>query len=251
MGIDNYSFRLIQKLVDEHKLSGAALTLGRQSVNRANERAKVKAFVAGLSGTPAEALPNANSFELVEAGFRNLGFSTLDAMDVSDYQGANILQDLTQEVPGNLVGKYDLIYDGGTTEHIFDLPVALANLRDMLRVGGVLVSVNMLNGSPGHGLYQFGPDLVWSYWKRGSGFDVLSCAAQPVQEDAGYAPFEIPDIGAEGKRFPLKRKLPKGSVFLTYAVRKTAESRAAEKTYQTDYVVKWNTSGSAQERIEG
>lgn len=46
--------------------------------------------------------------------FKLIGFETVHALDISDYEGADIICDLaTLELSENLVGKYDCIYDGG------------------------------------------------------------------------------------------------------------------------------------------
>ena len=42
----------------------------------------------------------------------------------------------TGSVPDTLRRRYDLVYDGGSIEHVFNLPVALRNCMDMLAVGG-------------------------------------------------------------------------------------------------------------------
>lgn len=73
-----------------------------------------------------------NSYEL----FNMLGFSAVSAMDISDYEGAGILHDLNRPVPKELYSKFDLIYDGGTMEHVYDAPMVMENIGNMLNVGG-------------------------------------------------------------------------------------------------------------------
>lgn len=244
MGIDLYTLERIKGVAESYRFTGPALALGRQKVNRQLERDKALDFARTLPGCADIERPARSEF--VERVFRALGFRALDALDISDYQGANVIFDLSDpELPDHLVGRYDLIYDGGSTEHIFDLPNAFWNIHRLLKVGGVFVSANMLNGDPGHGLFQFGPDLVWSYWKRGLGYEVLSCAAQPIVEKDGIPPFEIPDAGAEGRRFHIGRRLPKSATYLHYIVRKTADTETRPKTFQGDYEVKWSEESIA------
>lgn len=240
MGIDLYTLEKVKAAAEAHGPFRRALALGRQKVNRVPERDKVLKFARGLPGC-AEIEQPARS-EFVEKVFLGLGFEALDSLDVSDYQGANVIVDLgAPDLPRELVGKYDLVYDGGCTEHIFDLPNAFWNIHKLLAVGGVLVSANGMNGMPGHGLYQFGPDIVWTYWKRGLGYDVFSCTAQPIVESDHVQPFEIPDAGADGRRFHINRRLPKSKTYLHYVVRKLKDTDIRPTAYQGDYQVKWST----------
>ena len=77
--------------------------------------------------------------------FDFLGFETTDYMDVSEYEGANVIHDLNTHVPANLHGKYDLVIDGGTIEHIFNVPSAFENVNKMLHVGGYFLAFNPCN----------------------------------------------------------------------------------------------------------
>jgi hypothetical protein len=46
--------------------------------------------------------------------FKAIGFKNVDTLDLSDYEGANIIFDLNEDkIPSGLINKYDLIYDGG------------------------------------------------------------------------------------------------------------------------------------------
>jgi len=56
---------------------------------------------------------------------RELGASKVSAMDVSEYEGADILHDLNVPAPANLHERFDLLIDGGTLEHVFNVPVSM------------------------------------------------------------------------------------------------------------------------------
>jgi hypothetical protein len=74
--------------------------------------------------------------------FRLLGFGPDDirSMDHSSFEGADVIQDLNLPVPEALSSKYDLIFDGGTIEHVFSIKDALFNMSRMCKVGGVVVN---------------------------------------------------------------------------------------------------------------
>jgi hypothetical protein len=118
--------------------------------------------------------------------FKGLGFSVVDAMDISDYEGANILGDLNDPLLREKVSdSYDLIYDSGTIEHIFDAPTALRTLVHLAAIGGAVVHASPANGFMDHGLWQLSPDLFRTFY-RSAGFTILTSAAF-VFADLPYA----------------------------------------------------------------
>jgi 2-polyprenyl-3-methyl-5-hydroxy-6-metoxy-1,4-benzoquinol methylase len=62
-------------------------------------------------------------------------------------------------VPLTFVNKYDFIFDGGTIEHVFNMPQVMSNIIDMLQVDGVFCSITCNNNFSGHGFYQFSPEF--------------------------------------------------------------------------------------------
>lgn len=108
--------------------------------------------------------------------FLRLGFEGVDALDVSDYEGADIVDDLNDPgVSDRHTQRYDLIYDTGTIEHIFDAPTALRTIVRMLNVGGVVVHASPANGFMDHGFWQLSPDLFRTFYQT-AGFRILTSA---------------------------------------------------------------------------
>lgn len=174
-----------------------------------------------------------------ERFFNALGFGMVSSMDLSDYEGAEILHDLNDPVPPELRGRFGLIFDGGTTEHVFDVATCMNNLNELLQPGGVLVSCVPANGWFAHGFYQFGPELVYGYWKHGCGFDVLSCSMLP--EMPRDKELTIDDPAAKGLRPRVRGKVPNQRVYLYYEVRKGDRAHPYKRVLQTDYVNKWSS----------
>ena len=79
--------------------------------------------------------------------FRMLGFAETKAVDVSDFEGAEIILDLNKEIPEHLAGTCDLLVDGSTLDNIFDPPLALRNAARMLKPDGRIVLSNQGNYS--------------------------------------------------------------------------------------------------------
>lgn len=184
-----------------------------------------------------------------ESGFaepmlQRLGFGTVKTMDFSDYEGAQILHDLNKPLPEKLHNSFDFILDGGTLEHVFNVAQAFTNVFDMLRPGGTFVSATPFNGWPGHGFYQFQPDLVWSFWKYMARCEVVRCIALP--NDPEKRSFDLPDNKGSSRRREYDDILPAGRVFLYYEVRKLADSKLDGSALQADYETKWKNSSDKE-----
>jgi hypothetical protein len=79
--------------------------------------------------------------------FRALGLAPerIKALDVSAYEGAEIIHDLNRPIPESLRASADFIVDGSTLDNVFDPAMALRNMADMLRPGGRLIAINAWN----------------------------------------------------------------------------------------------------------
>ena len=98
--------------------------------------------------------------------FRALGFDEVLSVDISDYEGSEIIADLNQEIPPELEGRFDAVFDGGTMQHIFDVPQVLRNLHRTLKPGGRLVfSAVPVNNHVDHGCYILSPTLFVDYFR--------------------------------------------------------------------------------------
>jgi hypothetical protein len=75
--------------------------------------------------------------------FRLLGVPKVLALDHSDYEGAEIIHDLTKPVPPELHGCADFILDGSTLDNVFDPAMVMRNFTAMLRPGGRLITTNV------------------------------------------------------------------------------------------------------------
>jgi SAM-dependent methyltransferase len=113
---------------------------------------------------PAELLTG----EETEPLLKHLGAKSVTSIDVSDYEGCDIVLDLMEDIAARpdlserLVGKFDTVLDYGTSEHVFNFPQTLVNTWNMLREGGRYVFDLPVNGWTHHGLYQFSPNYFHS-----------------------------------------------------------------------------------------
>lgn len=155
-----------------HRLAGPTLTLGVQDIaftpadfQRAIDPSRA-ATARGDDPKPWTA----------EQFFASLGLTDVSAMDVSDFEGADVIFDLNEPTPPTaLLQRFGLILNGGTLEHVFHVPNALSNLSAMLRPGGAILHVLPCNNWVDHGFYQFSPTLIFDYYSA-MGYEVLESA---------------------------------------------------------------------------
>ncbi|WP_406870545.1 class I SAM-dependent methyltransferase [Thioclava sp. 'Guangxiensis'] len=244
---DTLCARLIETVKTEN-LGGQFLMLGRQRWIGSRRGASAELFAEMMTAhlpQLSEADLQDSSSIYCETFFRQLGFTSVDSMDISDFEGASIIHDLSQPLPDTLRERFDVIYDGGTCEHIFDLPAAYRNLDAMLRPGGTLIGHSPCNGWINHGFYQLTPEMVYGFWEAGLGYEVLDLKLQPMLPNFANAYATTTNPNETGVRPRLSRKLPQNSpIMLVYAVRKPASASPETGVYQTDYKLKWDAAAA-------
>lgn len=138
------------------------LTLGRQGIH--------------ISTATINKISNMNFKNLgaySESLFTQLKYNNIDSIDKSDYEYASIIHDLNFTIPEQLINKFDYIFDGGTIEHIFNIPQVFQNVITALKIDGLFVSVTCNNNFSGHGMYQFSPEIFLSVFQEKYGMEVL------------------------------------------------------------------------------
>ena len=166
MAIDLLTFRHSLKINRDYPNMRNVFLLGRQHFLSPNPDARTKRQMTVYQrmleqvGHDLKIEKSIDSDGFCNSLFDFLEFEAADYMDVSGYEDANIIHDLNMNVLAYLYGKYDLVIDGGTIEHIFNVPAASKNVNKMLHVGGYFLAFNPCNNWVGHSFYQFVPELV-------------------------------------------------------------------------------------------
>jgi len=88
-----------------------------------------------------------------------------DFIDIAPSRGFEKQVDLNQAAPPELVGQYDIVYDGGTMEHCFNVGQVMRNAFAFAKVGGFIVHVNPLNYF-NHGFFNFNPTFYYDWYAR-------------------------------------------------------------------------------------
>jgi SAM-dependent methyltransferase len=96
----------------------------------------------------------------------------VDFVDIVASRGFEIVMDLNNPAPAEMSGRYDIVYDGGTMEHCFNVGQVMRNIASFTRVGGFIIHVNPINYY-NHGFFNFNPTFYHD-WYRQSGNEVVS-----------------------------------------------------------------------------
>lgn len=96
--------------------------------------------------------------------FQALGFEDVKSLDYSDFEGADIVWDLNTPIPDKYWDTFDVIYDGGTAEHVFNFPEVLANIHRLLKKNGCIIHVSPSHNHVDHGFYMFSPQVYSEYY---------------------------------------------------------------------------------------
>jgi hypothetical protein len=229
--------------VRDGQSGGRALTLGRLSLFL--HRSELRTIRASLRGDRA-AQAWIDDFKWGQPADRFfhdvLRFDAVDSLDIADYEGATIIQDIGERVPAELEGRFDLIVDGGSLEHIFDFPVAIANVMRMARQDAIVYLNMPCNNLCGHGFYQFSPELMHRLFSPSSGYDLMFVRVAKarylsIELSAKHRVYEVKDPAELGTRVNLSTSDP--AVMMTMARRKTIREPLANKVLQSDYVARW------------
>jgi hypothetical protein len=95
------------------------LTLGHQAL-LLDARAALRLLMRFSRVTPELEAMIAKGHGYADGFFEALGAEELICTDVSDYEGATLIHDMNAPLPAAYAGKFDLVFDGGTLEHIFN-----------------------------------------------------------------------------------------------------------------------------------
>ncbi len=167
MGIGVNLIPTLLATVQHYRMSGSLLMLGRQDVE-ANPTLLEKAFQG--EGFVPKIYPSTWRADgehrtMPESFFQALGFTSVESLDVSASEGASIVFDLNAAAtPNNLRACCDVLFDGGTLEHVFHLPNALARCTDLIRSDGWFVHIGPMNNYVDHGFYQFSPTFCFDWF---------------------------------------------------------------------------------------
>jgi SAM-dependent methyltransferase len=194
MGINPSAVKVFLMEAVRQELSGRLLTLGKQDAfvtpeiletifSEFGRHVRVPEHVSMISPKPSLASANYITGDYL---YSALGFDEWRSLDASEYEKADYIFDLNQgETPDELCETADVIFDGGTIEHVFHIPNVFANIYRMLKMGGRIIHIAPSSNHIDHGMYMFSPTLFWDYY-HANNYDVKVCEVFYYSHDGMY-----------------------------------------------------------------
>lgn len=139
---------------------------------------------------PNEWMPNVKTIDDVTL-FKALGFENVMSIDASDYENADLVWDFNHPIPAEMGGKYDVVLDGGSLEHIFNVGTAFMNMAKLLRHGGRSIHISPMHNFVDHGFYSFSPTLFHDFYET-NGFSRIR--AHLVGHKLPFRHNEVPKV---------------------------------------------------------
>ena len=99
------------------------------------------------------------------------------SIDIDGSPGSIPLDLNYDEVPAELMGRYDVVTNFGTTEHVANQLQSFKIIHDLAAAGALMLHVLPAGGMPNHGLFSYNPKFFWMLG-RSNGFAWL--AMEPV-----------------------------------------------------------------------
>lgn len=163
MGLSLNAIALLLEEAAARPFRGTVGTLGKQRVFATNKQLR-RAFHRA-EASPQKPLPHDDAIVDDQTLLEAMGFDLVESLDYSDYEGATHVIDLNQPtIPEALCGRYDVLLDSGTIEHVFHIPNVLANIYGLVKVGGRIIFIAPSSNHMDHGFYMFSPTFFYDYY---------------------------------------------------------------------------------------
>jgi SAM-dependent methyltransferase len=196
---------IARAILQEHRyrpLTGAGMLIGRQtmpySVDRAVQFLREEGVpLRGGIDTRARALIDtatrhgAGHDYISDVGFFSL-FSTMGirTLDVTDYEGAEIVHDMHDPIPDTLADQFDFIWNGSCLDNMADPATAIQNTFRMLKPGGRVFMMEI--GTPHHNAYtMYSPAFFFDYFAINDFADCKVYACMFQAEAVHTGPFDF------------------------------------------------------------
>jgi hypothetical protein len=244
MGLDVNAIRFLLDARQRGASFERVATIGRQSlcIDAETLHATVDSYGISLSRRDADSiLKDADGF--CEPFFLHLGASEVCSIDASAYQHATCIHDMNHPIRDSLKERFNAVIDGGTLEHIFNFPQAIANCMEMLLVGGHYLASTPSNNFMGHGFYQFSPELFYRVFSRANGFVAERMII--YQECWPFVWHDVLDPEQVRQRVTLVNRFP--TYLLVESRRVEIVAPFARAPQQSDYVSLWRGTGPTAE----
>src|SRR5258706_1169674 len=189
MGISTPLSRVFLRENRVRPLTGKGLLVGRQSIFFGVDAMRKVAKIEGgqlpdkpirrdtVTSIPGEIL----DYDLF-AGFCNL---QMQAVDVTAYEQAEIIQDMNMPAPPALENRFDFIFNGSCMDNSFNAAMFMSNMTRMLKPGGRVVHIEHASNWPAS-YVSYSPDWFLDYYANNNFADCQVFVA----EFPGHTPIQ-------------------------------------------------------------
>ena len=237
MGLDVQALRLLLVARRMGAKFDRTITLGRQDLLLTPLQIRNVCSAFGLPIDEREAMQIAlGKDRFCEPMLEKLG-ATVDSVDANAFEGANIIHDLNQPMPVELQGRYDVVFDGGTLEHVFNFSTAMRGCLELPEVGGHFIMTSPANNQMGHGFYQFSPELFFRIFSEENGYELRAIFLVPTFSEGSW--FKIKDPATVGARVGHNAAVQELSIF-AIARRTKIVPLFLHPPQQSDYRAEWS-----------
>lgn len=185
-------------ILKEHRhkpIAGDVLLIGRQTVAMSEAEARNLIESEGITLRPYTTEIDTRtighgqgSYITDRCFFAMFTDARVAALDVSDYEGAEIIHDLN--TPWRALPQADFIFNGSCLDNLFDPAQAMRNLSTMLRPDGRILSFE--HASLMQSAYlAYSPEWFWSFYSANDYADCVVWRANLAERDPNTKKFSM------------------------------------------------------------
>jgi hypothetical protein len=244
MGLTRHGVRFLLHCRANGADFGVVAMIGRQTLHLSmgELRASFARIGSKLPAADADRLFTEDS-HYAEPLFRLLGAKSIESFDASPYEHATHVTDFNVPLPEGFHGRYSVVIDGGSLEHIFNYPQGLKNAMEMVRPGGHLILITPTHSLSGHGFYQLSAEVFFRALSAANGYETPQVL---VGSKNGEAWYRVADPATVAARVLVARRSFTDHLFIV-SRRVTKAQIFAEWPQQSDYSSLWAANGGASE----
>ncbi len=170
---------LIIKTLKDRQLSGNCITYGVQGIE--GNYKEIRDLFISQDYTCREMSADEILYDNIvknrttlhqQVFFKMLGFSSVESLDYFENERPDHIVNLNQPIGPELHNRFDMVFDGGTSEHCFNISEVFWNTIRLLKKGGRVVHLVPISGQINHGFYMFSPNLFFELYKENSFTDM-------------------------------------------------------------------------------
>lgn len=137
-----------------------------------------------------------------------------------DFHGTPAAMRIDLNYPVALDERYDVLINGGTAEHVFNVVQFFKTCHELTRPGGLMLHSSPFRGWLEHGFYNFNPTFFWDL-AAANGYDVVMMLYTEID------PPRLVQLPGREKIIDMARAGELGANAMLYAVYRKSEASSA------------------------